>query len=835
MTEESHESSRDSVNEVLDSTGHEELDQRLAEPVLKGQQGLDKAMVWAACFLIVIAGLIAYVSVFAVPFHAGETELLTGGGALGSAARWTEDVEAGAPAPLTLLSLAMNGEIAPGNVAAFRIVNLLLHLLNGVLVYLLCRRLLGERVTEAVTLIAGLVFVLHPVNVEAVASVFGRGPLFGTFWALVSTLLYVQATRNPKGLRMGCLGLALVACACAFGSWYGAWCLPVLIILVDASVNDCRPFRHRLFPVLSYFAVLAMLGVVFLVAGGYSGFGAFNESTATAIAAIGNVAVRAVWPFGLSVYPTPWGLTALSGVAAAIVICIGLAGAISAIRWRWAGGAAVAWFALALAGASLTARAEDFLTDRMLYFALAGLVWLVPWAFAQLPEQPGVRTGAGLVCAGLLLFSGIGVFARTTTWQSEIALWRDAASKAPGEIVPKERVGVAYLAAARRQLSEAAVLQENGYESEASEVRAAAGEHLAEGRAILGSLPKDALSAEALYVLGIAHKESNDGDAALESFLLSLRKDDTNLGCVLEGAQLLLAEAASQDDQSALLRALDLFDYARKLGHLPPAGWSAYGSALARAGRFEEAVQALSTAVKEVEDGPTRYGEELKAVQTALQQVRALEGRAQELQSSEPGSLEARLMAAQSLIVRNRPLQASYLLENVLAHENASASAWVLLGFVRARMGQADMFLSGRPAPPGPDQQHAQSWAQLAQLCASRGEWDAAEHYLLSVPAGMGGVRTPLVSLGILSLQLRQGKRAYDYLRQATEAYPDEFAPWLALCDLSMAQGNAAAARQFLAEAEKRKAPAGEITRRQESLGGGVPDVPSQPGEVIIR
>ena len=158
-----------------------------------------------------------------------------------------------------------------------------------------------------------------------------------------------------------------------------------------------------------------------------------------------------------------------------------------------------------------------------------------------------------------------------------------------------------------------------------------------------------------------------------------------------------------------------------------------------------------------------------------------------------------------------------------------------MLGFVRARMGQAQAFLTEWPAVPGPAEQQGTVWVRLAHMCASQGDWEAAEIYLRSPSAGMTGVRMPLLSLGVLALQLRQAARAHEYLQQATESYPDEFAPWLALCDLAMAQGNAPAARQYLAEAQKRNAPGEEVAKRQEPLGGAAPAIPDQPGEVIIR
>jgi len=137
----------------------------------------------------------------------------------------------------------------------------------------------------------------------------------------------------------------------------------------------------------------------------------------------------------------------------------------------------------------------------------------------------------------------------------------------------------------------------------------------------------------------------------------------------------------------------------------------------------------------------------------------------------------------------------------VMSREDAMSAAWVLLGYARAWMGQDEGFLSEWPVPPVPDGEQAEQWTKLAQFCAGRGDWSAAERYLT----------------------------------HATEQYPGASAPWLVLCDLAIARNNAPAARQHLVEAEKRNAPQEELAQRRAKLGGEVPVVPAQPGEVVIR
>src|SRR5207244_4500286 len=97
---------------------------------------------------------------------------------------WGDLNHAGIYRPLTIFSFSLEYAIwhvwAPG----FRLTNLLLHALNGWLVYLLVRGLLGSHLAA---LASAAVSVIHPVQTEALVSIVGRAELlaaalFFTAW-----------------------------------------------------------------------------------------------------------------------------------------------------------------------------------------------------------------------------------------------------------------------------------------------------------------------------------------------------------------------------------------------------------------------------------------------------------------------------------------------------------------------------------------------------------------------------------------------------------------------------------------------------------------------------
>ena len=79
--------------------------------------------------------------------------------------------------PLTIFSFSVEYSIWQLWTAGFRITNLLLHALNGWLVYLVAQGLLGSPLAA---LASAAVYVIHPVQTEAVVSIVGRSELLAS-------------------------------------------------------------------------------------------------------------------------------------------------------------------------------------------------------------------------------------------------------------------------------------------------------------------------------------------------------------------------------------------------------------------------------------------------------------------------------------------------------------------------------------------------------------------------------------------------------------------------------------------------------------------------------
>lgn len=148
------------------------------------------------------------------------------------------------PRWLTSQSYAVTTWLCGPSATAARMVSLAWHLLNGLLVWLVARAIVPAR-TAMLTM---ALFLLWPVQTEAVAAVAYRSELVAATWLLLALLAAQQgsivasavcASASVLGKEAGVLALALVPVWCAmFGprwsrrAWltWALWLLPVALV-----------------------------------------------------------------------------------------------------------------------------------------------------------------------------------------------------------------------------------------------------------------------------------------------------------------------------------------------------------------------------------------------------------------------------------------------------------------------------------------------------------------------------------------------------------------------------------------------------------------------------
>lgn len=102
--------------------------------------------------------------------------------------------------PLSLLSFALQYESWPTDPFAFKLVNLLLHLINGALIFYLCGQLArsGDKIIPASVSFACMVtalWLLHPLQLSTVLYVVQRMTILSCLFVLVGILVYLAGRR----------------------------------------------------------------------------------------------------------------------------------------------------------------------------------------------------------------------------------------------------------------------------------------------------------------------------------------------------------------------------------------------------------------------------------------------------------------------------------------------------------------------------------------------------------------------------------------------------------------------------------------------------------------
>ena len=102
--------------------------------------------------------------------------------------------------PLAYLSFALQAGSWPGNLAAFKVVNLLLHLGNGVLVYFLCRAIaprvdLPQSSQDLFCIFSTGLWLIHPMHLSTVLYIVQRMTELAAAFVLLGVLAYLAGRR----------------------------------------------------------------------------------------------------------------------------------------------------------------------------------------------------------------------------------------------------------------------------------------------------------------------------------------------------------------------------------------------------------------------------------------------------------------------------------------------------------------------------------------------------------------------------------------------------------------------------------------------------------------
>ena len=300
--------------------------------------------------------------------------------------------------PIGDLSWYLDYRISGTHPVRWHAVELAVHTLNCVLVYLLLNDLFANR---RIAMWAAAFFGLHPANVEAVCYIGGgQQILFAGLFLLASLLLFARYCRNPA---TGILTASLVAAWLALWSKESAFVLPLLAAMIAWRTKTTlrRTVPYWILTAAAFIYRWMLVG----------GLGGYRETHATWFGIVKVLAVR-LWAILLVPinWSTPIEIYAWIGLAAGIAGYLLLTGSKPA---REDAVFAVAWLVVcALPGIQMLLVGANMLNSRLLYLSTIGFGLLLACCLDTLPR---VRGAAGLALAAFFI----------TAVQHDLTIWRD--------------------------------------------------------------------------------------------------------------------------------------------------------------------------------------------------------------------------------------------------------------------------------------------------------------------------------------------------------------------------------------------------------------------------
>jgi hypothetical protein len=205
----------------------------------------EKNFLMLSVVLVLLAVGIAYSNTYKASFHFDDQHTIVENPRIKHLGEipsffWTSEGPVGTR-PLLLATLALNYAVDGLNVVGYHIFNNLLHAANGILLFLIIMRTLDlpalrERHAEArreIALFGALLFVVHPVQTEAVTYIISRSMPMATFFYLLGLLLFERAANTGKrAYRV----LLVVVSFLGMASREDFITFPVMLFLYDAML-----------------------------------------------------------------------------------------------------------------------------------------------------------------------------------------------------------------------------------------------------------------------------------------------------------------------------------------------------------------------------------------------------------------------------------------------------------------------------------------------------------------------------------------------------------------------------------------------------------------------
>ena len=362
--------------------------------------------------------------------------------------------------PITWLSHMLDVELFGMNAGAHHLTNLLFHILNSLLLFIVFRKMTAHVWQSG---IVALLFAIHPLHVESVAWVAERKDVVSTFFGLLTIWSYARFAQRPEMARylavVGFFSLGLLAKPMVVT-------LPFVLLLLDywplnriqagqsnnhtGKPNPGLAVLRLIYEKIPLFALAGIsCAVTFLAQKKGEALGLLDVHplmmrVANAVVSYVKYLQKLIWPHDLAIlYPYPevipawqvFGASALLGCVTFLTIRYRKRLPWLFVGWFWYVGTLVPVIGLVQVGVQA-------LADRYTYIPLIGVFLILTWgAAALIGNWRYKKIGLSAIAIVVFFVQISSAWAQVSYWKNSIRLFEQALRVTDGNYVIHNNLG----------------------------------------------------------------------------------------------------------------------------------------------------------------------------------------------------------------------------------------------------------------------------------------------------------------------------------------------------------------------------------------------------------
>ena len=402
------------------------------------------------------------------------------------------------------LSFAINYAFGGVNVFGYHLVNILIHILNGILIYVLVLLLFQtvyrtgtgaihesplhsdkrddllpstliscpppDPAAPWIALVVSLLFVSHPIQTQAVTYIVQRFTSLATFFYLLAVVYYLKSRleNQDRPIRFLYYGVSVFSAFLSMKTKEIAFTLPFMLAMMELMLFRSRinTSIKRLIPFILLVPIIPLSRIEVLgeAEGGFLPRGTAEITRWDYLLTQSRVIITylrlMILPFRQNLdydYPIYHSLFHFPVLFSLLFLGLFLTTGIYLINHNRSLtfhsrliGFGILWFFITLSVESSIVLLPDMIFEHRMYLPSIGLLLAFSaasfWGFRTIfHKRPGFHPGSftALICMILLFLSAL-TFMRNGVWKNDERLWKDVVDKSPRKARPHINLGVAY-------------------------------------------------------------------------------------------------------------------------------------------------------------------------------------------------------------------------------------------------------------------------------------------------------------------------------------------------------------------------------------------------------